>query len=178
MRFPAALDSVFSASVIRPWQIFHSNALGLSEIARALPQVVYVPYTLASQLNRFMLYGFPSCPTRPALTTALSSTSRAPFRAATACLARNSTPCMPPRRTASPAPSCPTASWCPTSTCCGKTGRSAKTSWAFALHGRSRNHRHRRIFQLPLQRPVYLFHRKRHAVALRLFLFGHVHARQ
>jgi hypothetical protein len=62
MRFPAALDSVFSASVIRPWQIFHSNALGLSEIARALPQVVYVPYTLASQLNRFMLYGFPLLP--------------------------------------------------------------------------------------------------------------------
>jgi hypothetical protein len=62
MRFPSALDSVFSASVIEPWQIFHSNAVGLSEIARALPQVVYVPYALASGLNRFMLYGFPLLP--------------------------------------------------------------------------------------------------------------------
>ena len=62
MRFPAALDSVFSASAIGPWQLFHSDASSLSEAARALPQVVYVPYTLASQLNRFMLYGFPLLP--------------------------------------------------------------------------------------------------------------------
>jgi hypothetical protein len=62
MQFPTALDSVFSASVIGPWQLFHSDAASLSEAARALPQVVYVPYALTSGLNRFMLYGFPLLP--------------------------------------------------------------------------------------------------------------------
>ncbi|HUI92950.1 MAG TPA: hypothetical protein VLX68_11945 [Chitinivibrionales bacterium] len=67
MRFPAALDSVFSSSTLEPWQLFHSDASGVSEAARALPQVVYVPYSLTSQLNRFMLYGFPLLPNAAAI---------------------------------------------------------------------------------------------------------------
>jgi hypothetical protein len=59
MAFPTSLDSVFNPVVLRPDRIQNSNATGLSEIIRAWPQAVAVPFALSSSQSRYMLYGFP-----------------------------------------------------------------------------------------------------------------------
>ena len=62
LSYPASLDSIFNLSVIRPYQVMKSDAIGPSDLLRLSPQIVSVPFSLSNELNRFMLYGFPLLP--------------------------------------------------------------------------------------------------------------------
>jgi hypothetical protein len=59
MAYPSSLDSVFAPDVIGPYRIMNDNAAGLSEVLRASPLSVAVPYALSNSQSRFMLFGFP-----------------------------------------------------------------------------------------------------------------------
>ena len=63
-KFPVSIDSIYSSTRLDQPFLFTSDAIGLSEAARQLQQVIYVPFSLSSDLNRSMIYGFPL----PALT--------------------------------------------------------------------------------------------------------------
>jgi len=62
LAYPESFDSVFNTKHIDPYYSQKSNDVGISEIAKSLPQIVGVPFALSSNANRFMLYGFPALP--------------------------------------------------------------------------------------------------------------------
>jgi hypothetical protein len=58
-KFPVSIDSLFSPTRLDQSYLFTSDAIGLSEAMRGCQQVVSVPFSLSSALNRSMIYGFP-----------------------------------------------------------------------------------------------------------------------
>ena len=58
-KFPVSIDSLYSPTHLRQPYLFTSDAIGLSEAMGRFQQVISVPFSLSSALNRFMMYGFP-----------------------------------------------------------------------------------------------------------------------
>lgn len=59
-QFPVTADSLYSPYQIYPFQIFQSDGMNLSDILYTHPSFIAVPVALASNLNRFLYYGFPA----------------------------------------------------------------------------------------------------------------------
>lgn len=58
--YPTNFDSVYNEKFVFPVQIYGSDASGFSEIMRFHPQFVTTPFSLISQMNRTLFYGFPA----------------------------------------------------------------------------------------------------------------------
>jgi len=57
--FPENIDSIANPRVIPPYQIFQSDAIGLSELLRPSPYYTRIPVSLTSAQNRFLYFGYP-----------------------------------------------------------------------------------------------------------------------
>ncbi len=57
---PQSLDSLYNTSTFYPFRIYQADGMNLSEILYFHPDYISVPTTLASNLNRFLYYGFPA----------------------------------------------------------------------------------------------------------------------